>query len=140
MYYVNREQIAVRLGTLPGAAEALRELAGAWEGGLLQGLAQERALHVAVEAVTDVGSYIIDGFLMRDASSYEDIMDIIHQEGVFPDALQEPLQELVKLRKPLVQEYYDWPRHQLHPLTNRLPEVLLAFVQAVNQYLERELI
>lgn len=139
MYYVNREQIAVRLATIPEIAEALSALAADWKGDLLQGLAQERALHLAIETVTDVGSYLIDGFIMRDASSYEDIVEITGGEGVFPGELQETLIELVKLRRAIVQDYYVWSRAELHPLTEKLIGVLPAFKSAVEGYLEREL-
>jgi uncharacterized protein YutE (UPF0331/DUF86 family) len=139
MYYVNREQIAVRLDTMPDIASALQALAANWQGSMLEGLAQERALHLAIETVTDIGSFLIDGFIMRDASSYEDIIEITGAEGVFPAQMLEILTELVKLRKPLVQEYYNWPRSELHPLTRTLSELLPAFKQSVERYLEREL-
>jgi len=102
VYYVNREQIDLRLNAVPEVAGALEALAADWQGDALQGLAQERALHLAIEIVTDVGSYLIDGFIMRDASSYEDIIEIIGEEGVFPAERKAPLAELVRLRKPLV--------------------------------------
>jgi uncharacterized protein YutE (UPF0331/DUF86 family) len=139
MYYVNREQITARLNVMPEIAESLRLLADDWDGSALQGLAQERALHLAVESVTDGGSYLIDGFIMRDASSYEDIVDIIAGEGVFPAELHEPLTRLVRLRRPLVQDYFEWPRGTLHELSRSLPEVLLLFKSAVEAYLVREL-
>jgi len=139
VYYVNREQIDLRLNAVPEVAGALEALAADWQGDALQGLAQERALHLAIEIVTDVGSYLIDGFIMRDASSYEDIIEIIGEEGVFPAERKAPLAELVRLRKPLVQDYWQWDRAALHPLTPRLPDVLRAFRRDVESYLGREL-
>lgn len=139
MYYVNRESIETRLACLPDIAQALADAAAGWQHTLAQGLAQERALHLAVEVVTDVGSSLIDGFIMRDASSYEDIIDIVAGEGVIPPDVAEPLRRLVALRKPLVQEYYRWPRHELHPLTPDLPELLRRFSGHVQAYLDREL-
>lgn len=139
MYYVNREQIYERLNVIPDLIESLQMLEQQWEGALLQGLAQERALHLAIETVTDVGSCLIDGFIMRDASSYEDIIDIIGGEGVFPAELHGVLLELVKLRKPLVQDYYVWERAVLHPMTAQLPACLAEFARAVDEYLKREL-
>ena len=139
MYYVNREQISSRLRVIPDLANAMQMMAAGWDGSQLQGLAQERTLHLAVETVTDIGSCLIDAFIMRDASSYEDIIAIIHGESVFPEPLYAPLMELVKLRKPLVQDYYDWPRTELHPLTGLLPGVLTDFAAAVEHYLEKEL-
>lgn len=139
MYYVNREQLNVRLQVIPEVVAALQLLQQSWDGSLLQGLAQERALHLAVETVTDIGSYLIDGFIMRDASSYEDIITIIAGEGVFPAELQENLLELVRLRKPLVQDYFEWTRGEHHPLAAVLPHTLTAFKSAVESYLVQEL-
>lgn len=138
MYYVNREAIARRLDAVPELAAALRELASRWTGSTLEGLAQERALHLAAEIVTDVGSALIDGFLMRDASSYEDIVDIILEEGVIGGDLA-MLRELAALRKPLVQHYTEWPRYELHPLTAPLADRLEQFAREVEAYLNREL-
>ena len=139
MYYVNREQIAERLAAVPSVAEAIEALATGWTGSLQQGLAQERCLHLAIEIVTDVGSSLIDGFIMRDASSYEDIIEITGEEGVYSRELQEPLLELVRLRKPLVQDYYRWPRAELHPMSEQLAGMLRQFQADVNAYLTREL-
>ena len=38
---------------------------------------------------------MIDGFIMRDASSYEDIVEVLREEGVFDDSLGADLHELV---------------------------------------------
>jgi uncharacterized protein YutE (UPF0331/DUF86 family) len=139
MYYVNREQIAVRLNSITEVASALQSLAANWQGTVLEGLAQERALHLAIETVTDVGSFLIDGFILRDASSYEDIIEITGEAGAFPADMQATLTELVKLRKPLVQDYYVWKRTELHPLTEVLSTLMPAFKDAVEDYLKREL-
>ncbi|MEF3303714.1 DUF86 domain-containing protein [Paenibacillus sp. GYB003] len=142
MYYVNHEQIGERLNMIPVLSEAAERLAAEWEGDrpdLIRMLAQERVLHLSVELVTDVGSLLIDGFLMRDASSYEDIVDIVYGEGVFAKELYEPLQQLVRLRKPLVQEYARAERDKLHPLTARLPELLTEFGESVRRFIEKEL-
>lgn len=139
MYFVNEQQIAVRLAVIPDLIAICEQLSQHWNASLLEQKAQERALHLAIEVVTDVGSYLIDGFIMRDASSYEDIMIVIGGEQVFEPHLLEPLLELVRLRRPLVQDYYDWSSQQLHPMTLTLPELLRSFKQNVEQYLAREL-
>lgn len=140
MYYVNRKQIEQRLqfiATILAGCEAI--LKSEPEMGIMRMLAQERILHLAIETVTDVGSLIIDGFLMRDASSYEDIMEILHQENVFSANTAAVLLQLVKLRKPLVQEYMNFSREQDHPLIELLPEVLPAFARSVREFISREL-
>ncbi len=140
MYYVNRQQIEQRLRFIPLINRALERLQDRWDDtDDLHALALERAVHLSIESVTDIGSFMIDGFLMRDASSYEDIIEILRGENVFPDELAEPLIELVKLRKPLVQEYYALERSRLQPFLLRLPQVLARFAESVQAYLKREL-
>lgn len=140
MYYVNQEQIELRLNFLPTVIEACRQLPEAWrDERLLSGLAQERALHLAIETVTDVGSLMIDGFIMRDASSYEDIVDILRQEQVFDAETASALTELVKLRRPLVQEYATYDRQSPNPLIAGLPSLLERFTEDVRAYLAKEL-
>lgn len=139
MYYVNREQIARRLDAIPEVAEGLRQAVQAWDGGLILGMVQERCLHLAVEIVTDVGSYLIDGFIMRDASSYDDIIQINYEENVFDESTYGVLRQLVTLRKPLVQDYYSWQRTVLNPLSAALPDVLEQFSGQVSTYVEKEL-
>ncbi|MDI4646780.1 DUF86 domain-containing protein [Cohnella hashimotonis] len=139
MYYVNRQAIASRLRCVPDLGAAASGLAASWQGDLLQGLAQERCLHLALEIVTDVGSFLIDGFMMRDAGSYEDIVGVIGGESVIDEHLAERLRALVSLRRPLVQDYDLWQRSQLHPLTGELKALLDSFSESVQSYLRREL-
>ncbi|MHA0857419.1 DUF86 domain-containing protein [Paenibacillus sp. CMAA1364] len=139
MYYVNREQIERRLHTIPEIVKGLEMVADQWDGGLLLGFAQERALHLSIEVVTDVGSYLIDGFILRDASSYEDILDITHEAKAFSDTVHMALISLVKLRRPLVQNYYEWERSLLHPLTKSLPAILNEFSSSIRKYIDDEL-
>ncbi|MDQ0086828.1 uncharacterized protein YutE (UPF0331/DUF86 family) [Paenibacillus anaericanus] len=138
MYYVNREQIERRLNMLPELVQVLRATNSLNEKTLIEHYAEGRALHLAIEVVTDVGSYLIDGFIMRDASSYEDIVDIIYGEGVIDDDLHLVLIELVRLRKPLVQDYIDWNGQGTRELINRLPECLEVCAKRVRDYLDNE--
>ncbi|MBO9597066.1 MAG: DUF86 domain-containing protein [Cohnella sp.] len=139
MYYVNEKFINDRLACIPDLAMALTVVSSGWRGTLSEGLVQERALHLAAEIVTDVGNALIDGFIMRDASSYEDIVDIIAMENVIDGNIAASMRELVLLRKLLVQDYVEWPRHELHKLTPELPELLGEFGRQVKSYMEREL-
>jgi uncharacterized protein YutE (UPF0331/DUF86 family) len=142
LYYVNHEQIAERLEMIPMLTGAAETLAAQWpERGddVLLVFAQERLLHLGIELVTDVGSLLIDGFIMRDASSYEDIIDILRTEGVFDEDLYDPLQQLVRLRKPLVQDYTTLQRGELHPLTAFIPAMLPQFASSVKQFMAKEL-
>jgi len=140
MYYVNRDQIDLRLRFIPTVAETLRRLKAEWrEGDPVQRFALERLVHLAAECVTDVGTYVIDGFLMRDAGSYEDIIDIIHGEKAISDELRPRLAELVGQRKPLVQQYFQMDEERLAPFLDWLPGTLEAFAAEITAYIEKEL-
>ncbi|WP_088833998.1 DUF86 domain-containing protein [Paenibacillus tyrfis] len=145
MYYVNQEQIDARLAFVPDLLKACAALESAWgtpeaDSELLLHLAQERTLHLAIETVTDVGSLLIDAFMMRDASSYEDIVEILAGEGVFGADVELVLTELVKLRRPLTQEYNTLPRSGLHPMIAKLPGALSAFAEAVPAFIRKEML
>ncbi|WP_068773639.1 DUF86 domain-containing protein [Paenibacillus sp. FJAT-26967] len=143
MYYVNVDQINRRLAFIPQLIQACEELDSEFEKGspkIITYFAQERVLHLAIETVTDVGSLLIDGFMMRDASSYEDIVEILGGERVFSDEIMSTLLELVKLRRPLVQEYDSYTRDGKHPLLGELPRILPVFKESVDVFIRKELI
>ena len=139
VYNVNEEWIRERIACIRDISEVVNDATRSWSGTLIEGFAQERALHLGAEIVTDIGHALIDGFIMRDASSYEDIVDIISQENVIEERIAAPLRERVLLRKTLVQEYVLWPRRELHPLTPELPRLLGEFAARVEAYLQTEL-
>lgn len=142
MYFINHDQIDQRIQFLAVLADASQQLVVQWEQGqrdLVWQLAQERVLHLAIETVTDVGSLLIDAFILRDASSYEDIVEIVHGEGAYSESLTETLLALVKLRKPLVQDYVDWNRETLHPLISKIPAAFEEFAASVRAFIKSEL-
>lgn len=105
---------------------------------LLISLAEERLLHLAIEAVTDIGSFIIDGLMLREASSYEDILVVLQGEDVFSAETAEILISLVKERRSLVQEYFLLDRTAKSPLLAGLSEALVAFSKGVETFLDKE--
>lgn len=68
-------------------------------------LAFERAIHMTIEAMLDVGNQMIDGFIMRDPGSYEDIIDILEDEQVIPQEEATLLLQFITLRKKLIVNY-----------------------------------
>lgn len=140
MYFIDRRQIDQRLQFIPFVAKAMETMRSGWDGtDPLMIFAQERALHLAIEIVTDVGSMIIDGFLLRDASSYADIIEVLRGEGAFTDDDAASLTSLVDLRRLLVQQYIDLPRGELHPLTVELPPLLDRFSTDIQTFIAKEL-
>ncbi|MGZ4163749.1 MAG: type VII toxin-antitoxin system HepT family RNase toxin [Tumebacillaceae bacterium] len=67
--------------------------------------AGERALHLVLECLTDIGNIIIDALIMRDPASYEDIFEILTEEGVFEKAFYAHFISAVRFRKTLVHDY-----------------------------------
>ena len=55
---------------IPTIVEALQTIEAQWIGSLVQGLAQERAIHLAIETVTDMEAALLTGLLcvMRAAT------------------------------------------------------------------------
>lgn len=139
MYFVDQQQIHQRLEQVSLVQQAAIKVQTSWDDSIMVHMAQERVLHLAVEIVTDIGSLLIDGFIMRDASSYEDIVEIIAQEAVLKDELCSQLLQLVSLRKPLVQQYSEWERNGIHPQLLTLPACMEQFKVSVQHYLKQEL-
>ena len=141
MYNVNKEQIQLRLDYITKVEQIVTELRKSIQAdSLIHQFALERAVHAAAESVTDIGNYMIDGFVMRDAASYEDIIDILYGEQVFPQEVYDVISLLVRLRKPLVQNYHEVNEQELLTLLQQLPEGLHQFAQCVEQYILKELI
>lgn len=105
----------------------------------LDKLALERVAHVIIESILDVGNSMIDGFIMRDPGSYEDIIDILLDEKVITDKMSEDLKRLVEQRKSLVQEYTTIDHKQVHTILEDVFHTLNQFPLQVRNYLENEL-
>src|SRR5690625_6839211 len=85
MYYINRARIDDRISFIAYIKQAITRLQAQWiEGEPLLVLAEERVIHLAIEVVTDIGSDLIDGLMLREASSYVDIVKVLQGEDVFP--------------------------------------------------------
>jgi len=142
VYFVDREQIEQRLTYIKTylikAADTVEQDAEQLTPLVLR-LARERVLHLAIEVVTDIGSLMIDGFVMRDASSYEDIIEVLQGEEVFDRGTGAELYELVKLRRMLVQRYDEVDESLLAAWGPKMSELLLSFADNIERYLKREL-
>lgn len=101
--------------------------------------ALERISHLMIECILDVGNDMIDGFIMRDPGSYDDIMDILTDEKVVAEDEGNKLKQLISSRKQLVQEYQRADHQELFTLITSNRDVLKAFPARVRTYLETEL-
>jgi uncharacterized protein YutE (UPF0331/DUF86 family) len=102
-------------------------------------LALERAAHITIETILDVGNTMIDGFIMRDPGSYEDIIDILEDEKVVNKEEALGLKEVIRLRKILIQEYTDVNHTLVLDCFTKNLEFIVRFPEAIRTYLENEL-
>lgn len=102
-------------------------------------LAIERAVHIAIESIVDVGNYLIDGFIMRDPGSYLDIIEIMHDEQVITKEESIALKRVVGWRKDLVNQYITINHQNLKKLLEEEIGTLLEFPPQVRSYLAKEL-
>lgn len=102
-------------------------------------LALERMTHTFIEGVLDVGNMMIDGFIMRDPGSYEDIIDILIDEKVLPHEEETVYKELVGWRKALVHDYQTINHADLILFFRNHFRVLSYFANHIHVYLKEEL-
>lgn len=140
MYQVNTEKIEQHLVYLERVLTNIAPVLAS--GGVkdeLTALALQRALHIALETVADVGNYLIDGFIMRDPGSYEDIVDILLDEKVIDAPMADAWKEIVNMRKPLITHYPDVHDEHVFALLQTHSEMLITFPHRVRDYLKKEL-
>lgn len=136
VYDVNTDRILSQLKYLELCAQVLE----AWNGSVeaKERFAIERALHLGVECMIDVGSVLIDGFVMRDPGGYLDIVDILADEQVISKEVEEKLKEHVRLRERLVRYYHEMSPDEWMNKAKDFPFYRL-FIDQVIQYLKQEL-
>src|SRR3954468_5003334 len=96
--------------------------------------ALERILHMIIESFLDVGNSMIDGFIMRDPGSYEDIIDIMEDERVITTEMAVPLKKVIELRKVLVREFTKVDIAQIDTIFLEEIDVLEEFPNKVRHY------
>ncbi|MCM3618961.1 DUF86 domain-containing protein [Sutcliffiella horikoshii] len=137
MYFVDREKIGQTLDYIEKNITIYKEQQ-TWSSPI-EKVALERIAVAVIEGILDVGNAMIDGFIMRDPGSYEDIIDILEDEKVVTDNLAKQLKVLVRLRKTLVQEYLLIDHIEVEKCLEEVREPVMEFCEAVRSYLENEL-
>jgi uncharacterized protein YutE (UPF0331/DUF86 family) len=120
VYFVDREQIEAKLNFLENQLELFKSQGEEWTSSI-ERAALERICHMSIETILDVGNAIIDGFIMRDPGSYEDIIDILLD------------------RKVLVQDYLEVDHKKLVLTFVTHGINLNAFPTNVRNYIKNEL-
>lgn len=137
MYFVDREKIGQLLTFIEKQLSILENKQN-YETPI-EKLALERITQTIIEGILDVGNSMIDGFIMRDPGSYNDIIDILTDERVITMEMSDRLKKIIAFRKELVQEYDRVQHENLQQQFQEHLEVLKQFAPCVRDYLEKEL-
>ncbi|WP_347940768.1 DUF86 domain-containing protein [Peribacillus simplex] len=137
MYFVDRQKIEQILGFLEKQL-GLFEGHDNWDGDLSE-LIAERLIQTSIDSVLDVGNAVIDGFIMRDPGSYEDIIDILQDEKVISEEKAIQFKKVLPLRKMLVQDFIEVNHTELHAVFSENIEAFKQFPDLVRNYLTNEL-
>lgn len=137
MYFVDREQIELKLNFLEKQLKLFEDQTN-WSSDI-EKLALERICHMCIESILDVGNAIIDGFIMRDPGSYEDIIEILLDEKVINKDKATGLKEVILLRKILVQDYLEVNYDELGRTFTTQEKYLKSFPADVRTYIQNEL-
>jgi uncharacterized protein YutE (UPF0331/DUF86 family) len=137
VYDVNVGRIAGQLRYLERCAEVLESLESDVSAPVRR-FAAERALHLAVECMIDVGSVMIDGFIMRDPGGYLDIVDILEDERVITAETAEGIRKQVRIRERLVRHYHEVEEEEIRPFLEGT-ELYRSFIRQVAAYIRQEL-
>lgn len=137
MYFVDREKIEETLVYLEQRIHLFTSKKE-WADDL-EKAALERLTQMMIDSILDVGNSIIDGFIMRDPGSYEDIIEILIDEKVISAEMGQSLKILIAFRKDLVQNYTEIDHQRLlEQFTIHADEVVL-FAKNVRDYIANEL-
>jgi uncharacterized protein YutE (UPF0331/DUF86 family) len=137
MYFVDREKIETTLVFLEEEIKLFSNQK-VWSTPI-EKAALERLTQMMIEAVLDVGNAMIDGFIMRDPGSYDDIIEILTDEKVILTGTGNSLKILVQYRKVLVQMYTDIDHSKLQEQFTTHLQKLSLFATNVRDYLANEL-
>jgi uncharacterized protein YutE (UPF0331/DUF86 family) len=137
LYFVDRKKIEKSLLYIEEVTHIYNNH-GSWNSNI-EKLALERIIHMTIEAIIDVGNAMIDGFIMRDPGSYEDIVEILRDENVISTNSSGQLKELITLRKQLIYGYHGISHEQLLHTIKNVEEAMVQFPTDVRSYLVNEL-
>ncbi|HIS29221.1 MAG TPA: DUF86 domain-containing protein [Candidatus Avamphibacillus intestinigallinarum] len=99
-------------------------------------LASERYVDVVVEVILDVGHQVIDGFLMRDAGSYEDIITILLEEDVISERNAVVYKDFIRLRKKVRKSYTSIERAEIEQMIHDNQDAITSYTNDIRNYIK----
>lgn len=137
MYFIDSKKITKNLVYMDSLLQIF-ETTTDWKQDTVHELAAARIANVLIEAVIDVGNTLIDGFIMRDPGSYDDIIDILVDEKVVTPDMEAPLKALISHRRVLVRDILEVDIDALLVTMNEVLPNLKQFKPSVEKFVERE--
>ncbi|WP_436373476.1 DUF86 domain-containing protein [Cytobacillus sp. BC1816] len=137
MYFVDREKVEDTLSYLEQQISLFEEVKE-WTSPI-EKAALERIAQIMIEAILDTGNTMIDGFIMRDPGSYDDIVDILDDEKVISKEMSNSFKQFITYRKMLVQNYTDVNHEGLITAISSHMPMIKEFPGRVREYLINEL-
>ncbi|MGM8216787.1 type VII toxin-antitoxin system HepT family RNase toxin [Bacillaceae bacterium W0354] len=136
MYFVDRDKIENTLLYMSGLLETFEQSKSE---SFLEKLGVERLTHMVIESIIDVGNMMIDGFIMRDPGSYDDIIDILVDEKVIPAEDEQAYKDVIAIRKMLVHEYTNINHEEIVNILTKHLATIEQFRSHILNYLENEM-
>ncbi|ARF13502.1 DUF86 domain-containing protein [Sporosarcina ureae] len=138
MYFVDQNQINKTLVYMEQLLDIFEKETN-WLQNDVNKLAVERIAHGLIEGIIDVGNSMIDGFIMRDPGSYDDIIDILEDEKVIQPEQALPLKAFISLRPMIVRQFVEVDSDKVVLSIRETRNELQKFPGQVRDYLTNEL-
>ena len=138
MYFVDQNEINRTLVYMEQLINTFEKETD-WQQSEVNKLALERIAHGLIEGIIDVGNSMIDGFIMRDPGSYDDIIDILEDEKVIQSEQAVPLKAFISLRPMIVRQFVEVDSSKVETSIRDTSKELKQFPGQVRDYLTNEL-
>ncbi|PIC95280.1 hypothetical protein CSV69_12395 [Sporosarcina sp. P26b] len=138
MYFVDQNEINKTLVYMEQLINTFEKETD-WQQSKVNKLALERIAHGLIEGIIDVGNSMIDGFIMRDPGSYDDIIDILEDEKVIQSEQAVPLKAFISLRPMIVRQFVEVDSSKVETSIRDTSKELKQFPGQVRDYLTNEL-
>lgn len=138
MYFIDRNNITATLTYMNSIVNVI-DKTSKFPLSEIEELALERIAQNIIESIIDVGNSMIDGFIMRDPGSYDDIIDILLDEKVITADMESSLKEVLSLRKMLVREFMNVDHQLVAQILIKNINTLNEFPKKIDLYLTNEL-
>jgi len=138
VYFIDSKKITKNLAYMDDIT-AVFEARDNWLEDAVSTLALERIANVYIEAIIDIGNTMIDGFIMRDPGSYEDIIDILVDEKAVPQEYDADLKLLLTLRRVLVRDILEVDDAEVLRVLTAVVPTIKKLRAAIEAFVEKEM-